>query len=410
MSAPLPIDITPTDEQHQALKGLAALVEDGPNTLVMAGLAGTGKTTLMRLLAFMLRASGWEVLWCAPTGKAAARLRDKVGEEVRTIHSLIYRSVRADEVGTLHFGDLRPICGPRTVVIADEASMIGFSLGRDLRACIPKDSKLVLVGDDGQLEPIDEAWYADFSQAHVRLVEVHRQALESALLRKALDIRLGRVSRFPRESEGNYTWMRGTHRDAAQWLAEREREQADATLLAWTNLDRARLNRLVRQDLGRDGALLRRGEPVLVLSNSKVHKIMNGEVVRATGLRASDHHREGDYAERVFELAWEGKQTGHPALVHKDTFGADRAEFTALLGRQALRGSWLHVDHGYTLTGHKAQGSEWPSAGIVLTDGAAFALSKSPPAKRGPRLRRWAYTVLTRASGEALVVDTMRGG
>ena len=59
---------------------------------MLAGSAGTGKTTIVREAVRRLRAQGRRPLLAAPTHKAAKRLRALTGEETGTLHSKLYRA------------------------------------------------------------------------------------------------------------------------------------------------------------------------------------------------------------------------------------------------------------------------------------------------------------------------------
>lgn len=83
------------DEQcvaiHAAVQWYKDL-KDGKNVLpyfLLTGYAGTGKTTVAQLIA-RLCAPLHKVKFLAPTGKAAARLRDKNCEGATTIHDFLY--------------------------------------------------------------------------------------------------------------------------------------------------------------------------------------------------------------------------------------------------------------------------------------------------------------------------------
>lgn len=54
---------------------------------VLSGCAGSGKTTTSDCMTMALENAGYEVLYSAPTGKAAKRLSEVVGRPVKTIHS-----------------------------------------------------------------------------------------------------------------------------------------------------------------------------------------------------------------------------------------------------------------------------------------------------------------------------------
>jgi exodeoxyribonuclease V alpha subunit len=130
---------------------------------VVAGAAGTGKTTVIEALIRAVRRSegeGASILALAPTGKAADRLREVFekaslrGVETETVHTLLASNGWLN--GNLTFkrrGGKRANIG--TVVI-DESSMLDLELAAALFRSIDWQHlrRLILVGDAGQLPPI----------------------------------------------------------------------------------------------------------------------------------------------------------------------------------------------------------------------------------------------------------------
>ncbi|AOH45067.1 exodeoxyribonuclease V subunit alpha [Propionibacterium sp. NM47_B9-13] len=134
---------------------------------VLAGGPGTGKTTTVcTLLAALQQADPrlGAVALAAPSGKAAARLRDSVSQvsermpddlkplvaDAATVHSLLKwqgpgTSFGYDEQHKLPFG----------VVVVDEASMLSLPLAANLLSAIGPGTRLILVGDPGQLVSVD---------------------------------------------------------------------------------------------------------------------------------------------------------------------------------------------------------------------------------------------------------------
>ncbi len=151
---------------------------------VITGGPGTGKTTtVVRLLAALLAldarddATPPRIALCAPTGKAAARLGesigDKVGEiarlpdndfpggfwariaerlpvEVRTIHRLIGTRPLAERPRHHRHAPL-----DIDIVVVDEASMVGLELMAQLVDALPPHARLVLLGDKDQLASVE---------------------------------------------------------------------------------------------------------------------------------------------------------------------------------------------------------------------------------------------------------------
>lgn len=148
-------------ENHSMLRGRAAGFDPIQRQAVQAALErrlvlllggpGTGKTsTVAQLLeAWLQRHPSGRVQLTAPTGKAAARLRDATGGRVpcTTLHRLL-------ESNGERFGRHRHNPLSLDLLVIDEVSMLDLELMEALLAALPQPCGLVLVGDPAQLPPI----------------------------------------------------------------------------------------------------------------------------------------------------------------------------------------------------------------------------------------------------------------
>ena len=134
--------------------------------MVISGGPGTGKTsTVMRTLRMLWRltdVSPARTLVCAPTGKAAARLREVMGLELKAGDDAsgflgdavtIHRLLGWQPGGKFKYGLNRPLnCD---LLILDEASMVDIALMVSLLEALPKEARLVLLGDRDQLSSVE---------------------------------------------------------------------------------------------------------------------------------------------------------------------------------------------------------------------------------------------------------------
>ena len=139
---------------------------------ILTGGPGTGKTTtVVQVLAALLGSDpSLRIAVCAPTGKAAARLKESIQSQVPALDApQPIRDILASpelEAATLHrlLGFVRdstrfrhhaghPL--PHDVVVVDEASMIDIQLMASLLGALPDTARLLLVGDRHQLASVD---------------------------------------------------------------------------------------------------------------------------------------------------------------------------------------------------------------------------------------------------------------
>lgn len=123
-----------TEEQINFLKLIC-----NEHVCMLRGYAGTGKSTVQKAVILMLEHYNKSYVLLAPTGKAAARLRETTGREAYTIHMYLAR------IGIL---------GAPDYIIIDEASMVGVELMSKLMDNLPEWTNLAFICDEAQLASI----------------------------------------------------------------------------------------------------------------------------------------------------------------------------------------------------------------------------------------------------------------
>jgi len=138
---------------------------------VISGGPGTGKTFIVAkvLALFLEQAEGKRprIFLSAPTGKAAARLKETMQTAKQTLRcNEKIRSAIPEEAFTLHrmlksipdspyfhYNSENPL--PADIVVIDEASMVDLALMSKLVEATPMDARIILIGDKDQLASVD---------------------------------------------------------------------------------------------------------------------------------------------------------------------------------------------------------------------------------------------------------------
>ena len=124
---------------------------------VLIGPAGTGKTTLLRILCSVPDVAAKRLLLLAPTGKARVRLeaQTRLRRSGLTLAQILNRLQRYDGATGAYFPKPRaPRRGDYRTVIVEECSMLTEEQLAALIDSLSNVERLVLVGDPRQLPPI----------------------------------------------------------------------------------------------------------------------------------------------------------------------------------------------------------------------------------------------------------------
>jgi len=133
---------------------------------VISGGPGTGKTaTVVRILALLSRlelVAPKRMLLCAPTGKAAARLREALADTLAAVTP--GDALPTDAVTAHRLLGWRPGKKPRyhamrplncDLLVLDEASMVDLVLMVSILEALPAHARLILLGDRDQLASVE---------------------------------------------------------------------------------------------------------------------------------------------------------------------------------------------------------------------------------------------------------------
>jgi exodeoxyribonuclease V alpha subunit len=369
-----------TEEQKEAVK--AALTQ---KILVITGGPGVGKTTIVKAIGKILRRENRPFALCAPTGRAARRLKETVGiEDSKTIHRLLGYNPRNE---SFTFNVENPLTAD--VIICDESSMLDIELANALLAAISDRTSIVFIGDADQLPPVGPGrFFRDLIASEivkiVRLTHIFRQKQKESLIisgsRQILQQEMPVFGTDPNIHD-LFQFTYKTQEEAVQMLIELVTEKIpqkfgispdDIQILSPNKretsfLSTSYLNKIFQEQMRGMNAPSKSipylvGDRVIQTRNNYTHFVMNGDI---------------GVVERVVtsgvDIKW---------------FGAEN-----LVCRYSLADLW-DVDLAYAITIHKAQGSEYPAV-IVIGD-----ILPSPP---GFYNRNMLYTAVTRGKRLTIV-------
>lgn len=173
-----------SDEQVEAVKGIV-----GERFSVLTGGPGCGKTTTTLVIVKLLEAMKRKILLAAPTGRAAQRMMEVIGNESKTIHRLLEW-----QIGQFKRNEENPL--DVDFIIIDECSMLDIMLTASLLKAIPPQSQILFIGDADQLPSVGAGnvlrdIIASCAIKCFELKKIFRQAQESLIIKYAHQINNG---------------------------------------------------------------------------------------------------------------------------------------------------------------------------------------------------------------------------
>lgn len=367
------------------------------------GYAGTGKTTTIRHIIEQLGIRS-TTIFGAYTGKAAMVMR-KHGLPATTIHSMIYTPVPPDkeecnklqkqlqsatdvdeknrlrkelkEKGKVHF-ELREkensVLDNANLIVLDECSMVNDEMLEDL---LSFDVPILVLGDPGQLPPIEGEGALTRVSPDFLLTEIHRQALDNPIIDFANRARQGIFIPKIKLGTSSHVIQGGMQSDEVLSFDQ---------ILCGKNATRQKLNQRLRQLKGFDDIYPVVGDKLICLKNDAEHGLFNGMLCEVVGRK------------ELFDTSIEleiYRETDDRDEADPITVRALRAVFESYHDKDAMdnvkwweRSNTNEFDFGYAITVHKAQGSQWDK--VLLWDDKFFVWDRK-------ERKRWLYTGITRA-------------
>ena len=331
---------TLSEEQQRAIQHL---VRNPGRVQVISGMAGTGKSFMLGVAKACWEESGLKVIGAALSGKAAQGLFQGSGIKSDTLH----RVISSIDLGLLKIDS-------KTVLVIDEAAMVGTKqLSEVFKRIDSKNAKLVLVGDARQLQSIEAGGaFAAISRTigEAELTENRRQ--EELWAKRAVALFSEGRSNEALEEYASRGFVRVEkkkdlvlHSLITDWGKHGVESPKDELILAAEKEDVIFLNQLAQLKQKGEGKLgeksLRIGQTefyehdrVLITRNSRTLGVKNGQLGTVRRIN------------RWFSRL---------------TVALDSGQFVSL-----NLNSFPHVELGYAVTTHKAQGMTSKNAYVLL--------------------------------------------
>lgn len=409
--------ITLSEDQEVAFETISDWLANGGKVhpkqtkdtlLSLGGFAGSGKTTLVSLLA---KEFGHAIrfAFCALSGRAASVMGRKLreagvrfedgGHYCGTIHRLIYRPIENEEGEVTYWAKKEAL--DYDVIILDEASMVSQDIYRDLASY---GIEILAVGDHGQLPPI-EGKFSLMQDPILRLEKIHRQAQDNPIINLSMQVR--EKGRIPKGYENNekvkiikkseyIDFLRSIFKDA------QDPEQVlDTAVLTYKNATRTKLNTMIRNMIfGKLSPVPLANDAIICLRNA-----VNGQKVPLyNGFRGylvgGVSEFDEDFWEGKINFPYEGFETkAHNLLRYQFGYPKTFSTFSELeqFGMEIKHWSeaGLLFDYGYAMTTHKFQGSQ--ANNIIV-------FNERPAPVSEDNYRRWIYTAVTRSSDQLTII------
>ncbi len=381
-----------------------AVVESIQNGItIITGGPGTGKTTTLKVVIGILKAFGFYIELCAPTGRAAKKMSESTNMEAKTIHRMLGINFTGDDdMQKFEHDEEDPV--KADYIVVDEASMIDISLMYNLLKATALDTKLILVGDVDQLPSVGAGnILKDLITSEkikvVRLDKIFRQAGKSSIVVNAHKINKGEKLDLTEQSNDFFFIHKADSNSIIKTIVDMAVDRIPKRLQTNDLTEIQVLTPMKKTELGTinlNKILQEKINPPSMLKNE-----------RAFGLYT---FREGDKVMQIknnYGLEWKCIEN---SICIANGFGVFNGDMGFIVNIDKLISKMIvkfdenkyveydfnqadELDLAYAITIHKSQGSEYKAILLPIFNGPPMLMN-----------RNLLYTALTRAKDLAVII------
>lgn len=415
------------DETQQEAIKRALDMSPHQRVVPITGGPGTGKSTIINHVATTLTDAGYDVCVAAPTGKAAKRVKELGWGSAKTVHRMLefpYPGERDEKTGkVLEPGEPRrnnrdPLA--HDVIIVDEYSMVSRMLHSQIIFAMKSGSVIRMIGDANQLQPIEnhaKPLPSPFKVGlekfkGVELTTIHRTSSGSNIPECSSYIARGVVPPKRDDFRVHYTNdpvaklkeqfcdpIFGT--TAGQIIAPTKKSWAgtiklNILLQSMVGPETTRVS-LDRHDWDKERCLVGIGDKVIWMENQydmRDHELrtdMNGDWVPPKPENAIMNGECGIIKDIQGEFLI--IDVGDRDVIVPRSYTVEVPPTRRRKGGIITVYPWKHIQLGYVITTHKAQGSEYERVCFVLNRSTQFMHCRSN-----------IYTGVTRAKNQVDII------